>query len=235
MEEKCQWDREMPLFKSGKKNSRQKTHWLNQFFIWEPSEDKNGTCTCCPECQLKIVRPSNFCPHCGYSLTYQNDSQNDDAHDKEPRQSTGLKNLLGGIKKRFSSGFLYSTKSLGRKAAVVSVIYFIISLLYGGDPFRKMNEELYEAVTHAADASYNISETLSEGLTTCRENLCPFIDSLAEISDDLGVIHNYITAEKKAREKEGEQIAKSITKIKKLYEPGVPDDNNDQMHTQQNE
>lgn len=225
----------MPLFKPVKKNPRQKTRWLNQFFIWETPEGKNETCTCCPECQLKIIRPGNFCPHCGYSLAYQSDSQDDETHNELLRQNTGLKSLLGWIKKRFSSGFLYSTKSLIRKAAVVSVIYFIISLLYGGDPFRKMNEGIYGAATYAADASYNISETLSGLLTTCRENLCPFVDSLADISDELGVIHNFITAEKKAREKEGEQIAESITKIKKLYEPGVPDDNNDQMHTQQNE
>jgi hypothetical protein len=122
-----------------------------------------------------------------------------------------------------------------RKAAIVSVIYFIISLLYGGDPFRKMNEGLYDAVTYAADASYNISETLSGALTTCRANLCPLVDSLADISDELGVIHNYIVSEKEAREKEGEAVAERILKIKKSYEFGMPDDSNDQMHTQQND
>jgi hypothetical protein len=224
----------MPLFKSHKNPLQSKTHWLKQFFIWESSEDKDGTSACCPECQLKIVRPGNFCPHCGYSLTYQNDPQDDDTCSEEPRQSAGLKTIPGWIKKRFSV-ISYSAKCLMRKAAIVSVIYFIISLLYGGEPFRKMNEGLYDAVTYAADASYNVSETLSELLTTSRENLCPFVDSLADISDELGVIHSYITAEKIAREKEGEQIAESITKIKKLHETGVPDDNDDQMHTQQHE
>jgi|WetSurMetagenome_2_1015567.scaffolds.fasta_scaffold180528_2 hypothetical protein len=225
---------EMPLFKSGKKNSKQKTHWLNRFFIWETSEDKKGTYSCCPECQIKIIRPGNFCPHCGHSLTYQNDSQNDATHNEEPRQSTGFKNFPGWIKKRFS-GFSYSTKSLTRKAAIVSAIYFIISLLYGGDPFRKLNERFYDAVTYASDASYSISETLSGVLIACRENLCPFVDSLADISDELGVIHTYIASEKTAREKEGEAIAESIIRANKSYESRVPDDNNDHTHTRQND
>jgi len=195
------------------------------------SENNKAISSCCPECQANITQEHNFCPYCGYSLKYQNHIQNE-----EPQHRNRLQNLLIRLKTRFSSDFSYSMKSLMRKAIILFIIYLGISLFFGGDPFRKVNEQLYNALTYAADKSRDdISQPLSGTFITCRENFCSCIDTLAGISDELGIIHQYIEAEKAKREKTGEELAERIIKMKKLHESGIPYDEHEQMNTQRND
>jgi zinc ribbon protein len=179
----------------------------------QSSEDEFSTR--CFECGKEVVDANNFCPHCGISLRNQNNEsggalQNDKIY----------RNVLLRIKKEFSPGLIYyRVKRLIRATIICLIAYSVVSLFYGGKPFRKLNEKIYDVFTYAAEKSQNNShESLSAILVSSREDICSFVDYLACQSDQLGVVDQYISSKKIEREKEGEQIADDLKMNKKLQE-----------------
>jgi hypothetical protein len=110
-------------------------------------------------------------------------------------------------------------KNLLSTTILFLILYAALALFFGGKPLRAVNGQLHNIFTYAAEKSRNSSLTVRWALINCRENLCSFVDSVADISDNLGLFHNYAQEIKTEREKEGEKLAESIKQMKKLKDP----------------
>ena len=71
--------------------------------------------------------------------------------------------------------------------------------------------------TYAAEKSQNSShESLTAVLVSSREDICSLVDYLACQSDELGIFDRYISSKIMEKEKEGEQIAEALKRIKSI-------------------
>jgi hypothetical protein len=178
-------------------------------------EEKEESSVCCLECGQEIVHASNFCPHCGNLLKNQdNESSGTLQHEKNYR------NILLRIGNAFSPGLIYHRgKRLIRTTIICLIAYSIISLFFGGKPFRKLNEKIYDVFTYAAEKSQNNShESITAVLVSSREDICSLVDYLAWQSDELGIFDHYISSKMMEKEKEGDQIAEALKRIKRIQE-----------------
>lgn len=178
-------------------------------------EEKDDFSICCLECGKEIVDASNFCPHCGILLKNQ-----DNESDGTLQNEHIFRTIFFRIRNWFSPGLLYCrVKRLIRTTIICLIVYSVVSLFFGGKPFRKLNEILYDVFTYAAEKSQNSShESLEAVLVSSRDDICSLVDYLASQSDELGIIDRYISSTMLEKEKEGEQIAETLKRIKKIQE-----------------
>jgi|WetSurMetagenome_2_1015567.scaffolds.fasta_scaffold611264_1 hypothetical protein len=178
-------------------------------------DEKDEFSICCLECGKEIVDASNFCPHCGILLKYQNNESDDTLQNEQI-----YCNIFLRIRNWFSPGLIYCrVKRLIRTIIICLVVYSVVSLFFGGKPFRKLNEKIYDVFTYAAEKSQNNGhESLTAVLVSSREDICSLVDYLAFQSDELGIIDQYISSKMMEKEKEGEQIAEALKRIKKIQE-----------------
>jgi hypothetical protein len=180
------------------------------------SEDKHdGSAVWCHECGREITQLSNFCPHCG------NQIRGCPAED-ESKDSFGSfsERLVRKLRSAFSLSFVYyGLKSLVRPVIIAFLIYAVVSVFFGGKPFRALSGKVDGALASAAaKAGNNEHEILQAMFTRSRSGICPLLDCLADYADELGFVDRYVTARKAEREKQGENIADSVTKFKKSLE-----------------
>lgn len=181
-----------------------------------PSKEKKDEFSiCCFECGKEIVDASNFCPHCGILLKNQNNESSGILQNEKIYHKIFLR-----IRNTFSPGLIYyRVKRLLRTTIICLIVYSVISLFFGGKPFRKLNEKIYDMFTYAAEKSQNNShESLKAVLVSSREDICSLVDYLACQSDELGIFDRYINSKIMEKEKEGEQIAEALKRIKSIQE-----------------
>jgi uncharacterized membrane protein YvbJ len=178
-------------------------------------EEKDEFSICCFECGKEIVDASNFCPHCGILLKNQNNESSGTLQNEKIYREIFLR-----IRNKLSPGLIcYRVKRLIRTTIICLIVYSVISLFFGGKPFRKLNEKIYDVFTYAAEKSQNNShESLTEVLVSSREDICSLVDYLACQSDELGIFDRYIRSKMMEKEKEGEQIAEALKRIKRIQE-----------------
>jgi len=178
-------------------------------------EEKEEFSICCLECGKEIIDASNFCPHCGILLKNQDNESSGTLQNEKI-----YRNIFLRIRNWFSPGSIYNgVKRLIRTTIVCLIAYSVISLFFGGKPFRKLNEKIYGVFTYAAEKSQNNShESLTAVLVSSREDICAFVDYLACQSDELGIFDQYISSKIMEKEKEGDQIAETLKRIKKIQE-----------------
>lgn len=126
------------------------------------------------------------------------------------------------IRNKFLPGLIhYRIKHLIRTTIICLIVYSIISVFFGGKPFRKLNEKIYDVLTYAAEKSKNNShESVAEVLLSSREDIHSLVEYLACQSDELGFFDRYISSQKMEMEKKGEQMAEELKKLKKNQEEG---------------
>lgn len=212
----------MPHFTSREKwraeRSKKLSQSSNENDGGKPSkEEKNEFSTCCFECRKKIVDAHNFCPHCGISLVNQNNESGG-----ELQNENIYRKYFSRIRNQFLPGLIhYRVKRLIRTTIICLIIYSVISLFFGGKPFRKLNEKIYDVFTYAAEKSQNNShESLEAVLVSSREDIHSLVEYLACQSDELGLFDRYISSQKIKMEKKGEQMAEELKRLKKIQEEG---------------
>jgi uncharacterized membrane protein YvbJ len=178
-------------------------------------EEKEEFSFCCLECGKEIVDASNFCPHCGILLKNQNNESDGTLQNEHIFRTIFLR-----IRNWFSPGLLYCrVKRLIRTTIICLIVYSVVSLFFGGKPFRKLNEKIYDVFTYAVEKSQNNShESLTAVLVSSRDDIFSFVDYLACQSDELGIFDQYISSKMMEKEKKGEQIAEALKRIKKIQE-----------------
>lgn len=181
-------------------------------------EEKDEVRACCFECGKEMLDAHNFCPHCGISLVSQNNESKG-----ELRNENTYRRYFSRIRKKISPGLVYyRAKRLIRTSIICLIVYSIFSLFFGGKPFRKLDENIYDLFTYAAEKAKNYShESLEAVLVSSRENIHSLVEYLACQSDELGLFDRFISSQKMEIEKRADQAAEELKRLKEIKEEGT--------------